>query len=384
MTSRASSLFADLSPAPLFEAMGWTGERELTAEESASTLFRFFRSKHVGDLKVILAAALVVAISCVTVLMLQAFAWLVGADRIADALKSLATVYVVPLFAFCCVLIGWAYRSASARLGVVDLFACEIATLCRVGTVFDIGAHYIELYEQETHPSAIKPRSTSRVPTEPTNFVSQEQYFPVFDSNSRDLQLLEARVVSNIVEFYTYMKAMRDSLRKLAAIDAALRAETVDAVPDPSRESPRQMTISNVIYMAFLAYESGRKAIRDLVEFEPFEAENTMVILITELKCFTFLVQCFEPQSLRRQRLELRRETYRSEVPQRCNDALDHHEGDQDWLPAKRTAPELWRRYLEAISTPSCEVAERDVRAAASAARVDSSHVTKPVEAVTK
>ncbi len=34
-------------------------------------------------------------------------------------------------------LVAWAYQTGSARLGVVDLFACEISTLCRVTTVLD-------------------------------------------------------------------------------------------------------------------------------------------------------------------------------------------------------------------------------------------------------
>ena len=40
----------------------------------------------------------------------------------------------------------------------------------------------------------------------------------MFESNTRDLQTLEARVVINITEFYTYMKAFRDYLRTLAEI----------------------------------------------------------------------------------------------------------------------------------------------------------------------
>jgi hypothetical protein len=77
-----------------------------------------------------------------------------------------------------------------------------IITLCRVGLAFDIGKLYVEQYEK---------RGTT------DTFVSEEDYFPVFDSNSRDLQLLESSIVNNITAFYTYMKATRDSLRKASA-----------------------------------------------------------------------------------------------------------------------------------------------------------------------
>jgi len=67
---------------------------------------------------------------------------------------------------------GWAYQSASKRLGIVDLFACEIGTLCRVGTIFDIGKRYVDAYFAA--PSDKPPSCAS--------FVSKEEYFPVFAS----------------------------------------------------------------------------------------------------------------------------------------------------------------------------------------------------------
>ena len=61
MTNRLiSGLFSGLSLRALARAMGRVPTTELTAEESASTLFRFFRSKHVRDLKLIFMAALFV------------------------------------------------------------------------------------------------------------------------------------------------------------------------------------------------------------------------------------------------------------------------------------------------------------------------------------
>jgi hypothetical protein len=121
-------------------------------------------------------------------------------------------------------IVAWAYLSASARLGVVDLFACEILTLCRVGTAFDIGKHYVDQYD------SLRPRekrgAVNKQPAGSANFVSQEDYFPVFDNNSRDLQVLEASVVRNITAFYTYMKATRDAQRRLAQTKPPQASET--------------------------------------------------------------------------------------------------------------------------------------------------------------
>ena len=55
-----SGLFSGLSLRALARAMGRVPTNELTATESASTLFRFFRSKHVRDLKLIFTTALFV------------------------------------------------------------------------------------------------------------------------------------------------------------------------------------------------------------------------------------------------------------------------------------------------------------------------------------
>src|SRR5262249_20380847 len=114
--------------------------------------------------------------------------------------------YIGLALPICGLIMGWAYQSASKRLGIVDLFACEIGTLCRVGTIFDIGRRYVEEYD----------RRLSQKTSSSGSFVSKEEYFPVFDNNSRDLQLLEASVVNHITEFYTYMKVARDAQRRLA------------------------------------------------------------------------------------------------------------------------------------------------------------------------
>lgn len=70
--------------------------------------------------------------------------------------------------------------------------------------------------------------------------------------------------------------------------------------------------------MLFLAYESARKATKDLVEFQQTEPERTMVILITELKCFSLLrnycKKYLDDADFRYLRLDLRIQDYRHDV----------------------------------------------------------------------
>ena len=45
-------------------------------------------------------------------------------------------------------MLAWTYQAGSARLGVVDLFACEIATLCRVSAVVEMVQRYVDLFQR--------------------------------------------------------------------------------------------------------------------------------------------------------------------------------------------------------------------------------------------
>jgi hypothetical protein len=299
---------------------------DLTAEESASTFFRFFRSRHVRDLRLIFALAVFAFIIHLLIVML-----VTRSKPVENYLFPAVPVYGA--------ILGWAYLSASKRLGVVDLFACEITSLCRVGTIFDMGQRYVYMYRH-----GMSDRQSARS----ASFVSQEDYFPIFDSNSSDLEMLEASVVSNITEFYTFMKAARDSQRKLAEIDPIVNPRSPSA---ETRLDPWHAAIANLIYMMFLGYESARKSVDDLIEFEPTAAENKIVILLTELICYRFLCQEFEQDELRSARLRLREDGYKRDVPALFSQVNSSHgAGEVYWAPAKRTTLELAKRYQQAFN----------------------------------
>jgi hypothetical protein len=202
------------------------------------------------------------------------------------------------------------------------------------------------------------------VPARP--FGSQEHYFPVFERNTRDLQTLEARVVINITAFYTYMKAVRDSMRTFAEITPA-PSELVSPTDKAAAAGPWHEAAGNVVYMLFLGLESARRGIADRVEFEPERAERTIVILISELEAYRFLCNQFaDEQDMRRQRLMLRGPEYRHVVPELC-DSVERGRASEEAIrggmpsrelleasqgePAWRLLPELRRRYQAAIAS---------------------------------
>jgi hypothetical protein len=279
-------------------------------------------------------------------------------------------------------ILAWAYQTGSARLGVVDLFACEISTLCRVITVVGTAHRYVAQYNEgaSTAPAGAEGQ---HVPA--NQFASQEGYFPVFESNTRDLQKLEARVVIHITEFYTYMKAFRDYLRKLAAISP--RAEV--GPPSENKPTPDSLpeAITNVVYMLFLSLESARLAIWDLVEFEPEKAERTIVILISELEAFGFLCRRFtEESNMRYQRLRLREADYKYVVPRLVSCVQDHRAiekkqpiskletvwykppKDSEWEPAVRLLLQLEAQFHNCPFAKSANQERSDANLAGHAA----------------
>jgi len=102
----------------------------------------------------------------------------------------------------------------------------------------------------------------------------------------------------------------------------------------------------------FLGLESARKAIKDLVEFEPEQAERTMVILISELEAYHFLLDQFPEKDIRYQRLALREEAYGKLVSRLCDEVKAGRAAEcvpsievSQWEPALRLIGELNHKY---------------------------------------
>lgn len=339
--------------------------RKLSKGDPAATIDRLFKSKHVGDLRVIVAAtAVIVAVVAVVGLVVSIETQIIEQWNAAKphypfwrwvrivlaALGGLLT-FLAPALAGFGAICAWAYRAGSARLGVVDLFASEISTLCRVATILDSVRRLTHRIEKQAAGSVTGAGATAQRP-----FLSQEEYFPVFTSNASALEDLEARVVIHITAFYTYMKALRDSMRTLAAISVE--------IPHPESsadhpENPAWLQVArDVVYLWFLGLESARHAIRDLVEFEPEKAERVIVVLISELEAYRFLCGEFaDPDDVRYGRIRMRSLDYRQLVHPLIALVLKEREAEQraenlndDWLPAWILLPELQRRYRATLS----------------------------------
>jgi hypothetical protein len=337
--------------------------RQLRVGKESSTFVRLGHSRHVADLRLIFSVTVIIMIASTVLALAFCFEHQVVTNwhdvsgrqngwiwlRLALAAVADSGAFIGAVGAVGCGVLAWTYQSGSARLGVVDLFACEIATLCRVIAVSDMVRRYVDLFEHG--PQAGQPHPMDgELPDDTSRFTSQESYFPVFDSSVKELQVLEADVVKHVTAFYTYMKVMRDSLRRLAGI------KPPDA--DGPCEDDWHRAICNVLYMQFLGLESARKAIKDLVEFEPTQAEDMISILLSELLAYGFLRQQFRGD-VRHRRLEARDEVYRREVPALYR--LVRLATGPEWEAAKDLAAEMMKRFeLVLAETPT----QRALRAA--------------------
>ena len=175
-------------------------------KDSAETFDRLVTSKHVEDLRWIVRVSTTAAVVAIFLIFCMPVTSSdpVGLTPIGAVLATLGAI------------IAWCYQTGSGRLGIVDLFACEITTVCRICTIIGLADSCVGSFELDTrsdpppdHDKIIKMRESF------SHFESTEAYTPVFDANAKDLQLLSVKVVTNITAFYAYWKATRDAFRRL-------------------------------------------------------------------------------------------------------------------------------------------------------------------------
>lgn len=294
---------------------------------SAATLNRLGTSQHVADLRLMFSATVsAVILACIVLLAVKFCS--------GDSLVSIAP-FIGAAIALGSGIVGWAYQSGSARLGTVDLFACEIGTICRVCVITDLTNRYVGAFNADLRNDVKVPqREIDCIRRAFRHYDASENYTPVFDGYAADLRVLDVKVVTNVTAFYTYLKAMKDTLRNMTRITPPVgKGDAHDAWHEGLR---------NVIYMQFLTFESARKAIRDLIEFDPNQIENTINILINELTAYQFLMEQFNAtnrngpiEDFRHVRLHLRKDAYPAIVGRAYWRARD---GDNYWSKRAATA----------------------------------------------
>jgi hypothetical protein len=171
-----------------------------------STFIRLLSSDHLNDLQWIGLGTIALWTISVALLLVQAG---IKVNPAPDLTKHMSFVdYIVTqhavfggITAVLGLVLSWIYQTGSKRLGVVDLFACEISAICRISLAVDFARNCVTEAEEElgspvkqSADVVAKPplASVSAVSTasRPYKFTSQEHYTPVYDGNLADLQPL--------------------------------------------------------------------------------------------------------------------------------------------------------------------------------------------------
>src|SRR6516225_10006508 len=135
--------------------------RQLRRNKESSTFERLGRSRHVADLRLIFSVTVILMIIGAIAALAFSFEnevmndWpaLHGSQSIwpwvrhAFAASIAGGTFIGAICALGGGVLAWTYQAGGSRLGVVDLFACEIATLCRVVAVSEVVQRYIGLFE---------------------------------------------------------------------------------------------------------------------------------------------------------------------------------------------------------------------------------------------
>jgi len=246
--------------------------RKTALEEGpVSNTLQLCTSRHLGDYQ-----WLVVGVVLLLVFGSALFAWNhldlfpqnhpgLGPPKSPDSGNSTAATIAVALITAAVTMFNWVYQAANRRLGVVDLFASEISAICKVCIVTDFAKKSIDMRQA----AAATETQT------PSSFDTKESYTPIYDRGSADLQALDSTVVSAVTQFYTYRRTMVDCLHSALA---------------QTRRDAALPQYDQMIYMQFLMYECARTSVRELIEFEPDQAENLVTVLCSELPLFAFLI----------------------------------------------------------------------------------------------
>jgi hypothetical protein len=130
---------------------------------SAETFDRLIQSRHVEDLRWIARVTTGAAALAIAAIAIIAYKVLptpqVGASKLYEVLVPFQISAVLASLGG---IIAWCYQTGSARLGIVDLFACEITTLCRIWTINGLAENCIREFELDT--SKLPPPTVTRLP----------------------------------------------------------------------------------------------------------------------------------------------------------------------------------------------------------------------------
>ncbi len=240
---------------------------------SAATYTHFLRfifSPHTRDLVIIALLSLIVA--CVF-----AVQWFLE----CRASWSCSDIKLEPAgIGGALLIISWAYQAGNVRLGVVDLFVAEIFTMCKVAS----GTEFVSKLSQWSK-NGFAPRCV---------VLPHQDVMIAFNTNAKDLELLDGNVVKYVTATYVYFKTVIDRLDRLHS-KSLVENSSVSKLPENSESKE----LLEILLLAFGSFESARYALTIMVDNGERRDERVLFALVNELRAFNELWDQFDDEILK-------------------------------------------------------------------------------------
>jgi hypothetical protein len=253
--------------------MDWSkwieGDRGSTA--TYTHFLRFIFSPHTRDLVIIALLSLIVA-CVVAVLWLSecGASWSCSTDIKLEPAAIGGALLVI----------SWAYQAGNVRLGIVDLFVAEIFTMCKVAS----GTEFVSELSQ-WRKNGFTPRY---------EVLPHQDIMIAFNTNAKDLELLDGDVVKYVTATYVYFKTVIDRLDRVHS-RSLVENSNVSKLPEKSESKE----LLEILLLAFGSFESARYALTILVDDGERRDERVLFALVNELRAFNELWNQFDDDILK-------------------------------------------------------------------------------------
>jgi hypothetical protein len=192
---------------------------------------------------------------------------------------------------------GWLYRTADARLTVVDVIASEMFSVVRAAGNNKSVAKLMSLDDAKCVGMFAFLELT-------------EQYNDFMKAVGRDLGFLDQYTVTRISGYYTSLKIMQDRVRMLRnwANWLLKSGRTTEEILVGKEEQFLHESVKQIMYDFYLCLENARISLHELLENGEFHDNCIFVCLISEIRAFAFLRKHYGQTEYIGMRLEKRLE----------------------------------------------------------------------------
>jgi len=120
--------------------------------------------------------------------------------------------------------------------------------------------------------------------------VAQQDYMTAFNSNAKDLELLDGDVVKYVTTCYVYFKALRDKVARLYSTSELPNSASALSNGSGSRQESSEEALLDTIFIAFVTFESARYALTAMVDDRGRQDECVLAALLSELRAYVELL----------------------------------------------------------------------------------------------